>query len=79
MSYANLAQSVGPSRSTIQRASESRCGMAPRRGDVTTVRAAGYVRLQAAKRIEKLQSHAPSHRTAGTATVPLKFLKVGQA
>ena len=59
MSYANLAQSIGPSGLAIQRAPESQCGMAPHRGDVITVRATSYVRLQETKRIEKLQAHVP--------------------
>ena len=50
----------------------SGCAITPDRGDVTTVRAAGYVKLQKDKRAEKLQSHAPSHRTAGTADLPSK-------
>ena len=79
MSYANLARPIGPSRPTIQRASESQCGMAAHRGDVTTVQAASYVRLQQTKRIEKLQAHAPSHRTAGTASVPVLIPRIGQA
>ncbi len=49
---------------------ETACAIAPDRGDVTTVRAAGYVKVQSDKRVEKLQSHAPSHRTAGTADLP---------
>ena len=79
MSYANLARPIGPSRPTIQRAPENRCGMAPHRGDVTTVQAAAYVRLQGTKRIEKLQAHAPSHRTAGTASVPVLIPGIGRA
>ena len=51
---------------------KTECAITPDRGDVTTVRAAGYVKLQADKRREKLQSHAPSHRTAGTADLPPK-------
>ena len=46
------------------------CAITPNRGDVTTVRAASDVKLQTDKRAEKLQSHAPSHRTAGTADLP---------
>ena len=79
MSYANHAQPISPSGLAIQRTPESQCGMAPHRGDVTTVRAASYVRLQETKRIEKLQAHAPSHRTAGTASVPVLIPRVGWA
>lgn len=50
--------------------SESACAITPDRGDVTTVRAAGYVKVQRDKRLEKLRSHGPSHRTAGTADLP---------
>ena len=79
MSYANLARSIGPDRLMIQKASKSRGGMAPHRGDVTTVQAASYVRLQQTKYIEKLQAHAPSHRTAGTAPVPVLIPRIGRA
>ena len=51
---------------------KTECAITRDRGDVTTVRAAGYVKLQKDKRVEKLQSHAPSHRTAGTADLPPK-------
>lgn len=44
--------------------------IAPHRGDVTTTRAAAYVKVQAAKRVEKLQTHVASHRTAGTVLLP---------
>ena len=56
---------TAPSRKT-------ECAITPERGDVVTVRAADYVKLQKDKRAEKLQSHAPSHRTAGTANLPSK-------
>ena len=79
MSYANLARLIGPSRPTIQKAPESRCGMAPHRGDVTPAQAASYVRLQQTTRIEKLQAHAPSHRTAGTAPLPVPNPRIGRA
>ena len=79
MSYANFARPIGPKRPTFQKALENRCGMAPHRGDVTTVQAAAHVRLQHTKRIEKLQAHAPSHRTAGTASVPVLIPRIGQA
>ncbi len=49
---------------------ETACAISPDRGDVTTVRAADYVKLQDDKRAENLQSHSPSHRTAGTADLP---------
>ena len=79
MSYANLARHVDLSKTTVQRAPESQCGIAPHRGDVTTVEAASYVRLQQTKRIEKLQAHAPSHRTSGTAPVPVLIPRIGRA
>lgn len=79
MSYMNLARPLGPSQAAPHRASEARCGMAPHRGDVTTVWAAASVRLQQLKRIEKLQAHASSHRTAGTAAVPVVIPGMGRA
>lgn len=48
------------------------CAITPTRGDVTTVHAAGTVKVQHEKHMEKLQSHASSHRTAGTADTPPK-------
>ena len=79
MNHATLARSTGPNRPAPAAGPESRCGMAPHRGDVTTVRAAGHVRLQHSKRIEKLQAHAPSHRTAGTASLPVVIPGIGLA
>ena len=79
MSDENLVQTIDPSRPTIPREPESQCGIAQHRGDVTTVQAASYVRLQQRKRIEKLQAHAPSHRTAGTAPVPEPNPRIGRA
>ena len=72
MTNADFARSTGPGRPTTQNGPENRCAIAPHRGDVTTVEAANYVRLQTTKRIEKLQAHAPSHRTAGTASIPVR-------
>lgn len=54
--------------------SKTTCAVAPDRGDVTTVQAANYVKLEETKRVEKLQSHAPSQRTTGTADLPPKLL-----
>ena len=76
MSDANLGRAIG---ATSQTATESRSGMAPHRGDVTTALAAMDVRLQQRKHIEKLQAHAPSHRTAGTAPVPVLIPRIGRA
>ena len=50
--------------------SPSASAIASHRGDVTTVRAAAYVRLQVEKRVEKMRSHVASHRTAGTVSLP---------
>lgn len=75
MSDTKLTQTTDPSQPTNQRMSGDRCGIAPHRGDVTTVHAAAFVRLQETKRIEKLQAHVPSHRTAGTVPVPVTGFK----
>lgn len=79
MSYVNLARPVAPNGPAPGRTSENRCGMAPHRGDVTTVWAAASIRLQETKRAEDVQSQALSHRPAGTAVIPFRLLKVGQA
>jgi hypothetical protein len=59
MSNVNFSQPISPNGSTTHKAAESHCAVATHRGDVTTVQAAAYVRLQETKRIEKLQAHAP--------------------
>ena len=79
MTNADFARSTGLSRPTTRDEPDHPCAIAPHRGDVTTVQAANYVRLQEAKRIEKLQAHAPSHRTAGTAAVPVRGPRTGPA
>lgn len=79
MIHANLARPTHPSRPVRQEAPQSRCGIAPHRGDVTTVLAAQSVRLGDAKHIEKVQAHAPSHRTAGTTPVPVLVPGRGRA
>lgn len=45
--------------------SKTTCAIAPDRGDVTTVQAANYVKLEETKRVNN-HSHAPSDQTAGT-------------
>ncbi len=64
MSHAFHTRPFGPA------CPDSHSAVAAHRGDVTTLQAARFVRLQETKRVEKLQSHAPSHRTAGTAPLP---------
>ena len=73
MSYAHFASPARPM------SSDSHSAIAAHRGDVTTMQAASYVRLQETKRAEKLQSHAPSHRTAGTTSLPVVLTRIGQA
>ena len=46
-------------------ASHTVCAIAPDRGDVTTVRAAGTVKIQQKTRMENMQSHDLSQRTVG--------------
>ncbi len=79
MDHENLTQLVGSMESTLQRVSSSQSAIAPHRGDVTTVQAAAYVRLKATKRIEKLQTHAPSHPTVGTTPMPALIPTAGRA
>ena len=70
MSYAFHARPVGPVPS------DSHSAVAAHRGDVTTVQAVNYVGLEETKRVEKIQSHSPSHRTAGTTAVPIVGPKI---
>ena len=48
--------------------SKTTCAVAPDRGDVTTVQAANYVKLEETKRVEN-HSHAPSHHSTGVSVV----------
>ena len=66
MNYTHFAS---PSVSTPLASHDNHSAIAEHRGDVTTVQAANYVRLQKTKRIDQIQSHAPSYRTARTTSL----------